>query len=784
MVKNILFLFFFVCPLILFSQNKIKGQVLDKDNHTIEFATIQLQTKDGVLLKTEFSDEKGFFEIEEKKGNYLFKVSYLENILFKKEINLEEDLDLGVIIIDNGVELQEIMIESKLKMKRNLDQYEITNISNSILAKNKSTLEFLNTIPIVNVSPDGKSINIKNSKKALILINGKNVGGNDIALSMLQSIPAGDIKKIEVIENPGSNYRASDNGIINVIVNKSKNQPFKVVLNTRSTQSFYNTQDGSGYLSFSKNKWSITSGIKTENAKFKTNQDNTYIDFKSNYETQIKDNTISKGVTHTPYLNIDYSLSKNQTLGMSLSSRFGNNETDRNIVSSYYNRSNSQLDSLNIAKTKNRLNNYHVVYYNLNHKIITDTLDSNISTDFNYYNSRSNRNTFNTFSYDSATENKLLQNPDNTSEVFEFKSEYEKNFKDNSKLSTGVNYTKSNIKNDNFFGTYNGVEYVSNHGQTNVFKYTEDYFALYANYRKLFSESFGVLIGLRYEYLSADGVLKSDSEVVKINNSNLFPSLALLYSIDDDHQLTLNFASTITRTPYSNLNPFIQINSPNSIKVNNPYLRNTKKSFIGVTYTFFDDFNLDLGYAKSNNLFNNFDTVIDNVIINTVDNYGNNDEYGGNFYFNKNLFKNYWNLSFSMSLEIAKIRGEYKNVAVKIDNTNFYMNIKNNIFFDKKKTTVLTLSYGYDNGFEDVFGKVNAQHSLSLDIGKSFNDFYLSIGAYDLLKSDTNMRFANSAYAFNKKQEYFKSYFINMSYTFGNKKIKTISSKEKNERLN
>lgn len=784
MVKNILFLFFFVCPFILFSQNKIKGQVLDKDNHTIEFATIQLQTNDGVLLKTEFSDEKGFFEIEEKKGNYLFKVSYLENILFKKEINLEEDLDLGVIIIDNGVELQEIMIESKLKMKRNLDQYEITNISNSILAKNKSTLEFLNTIPIVNVSPDGKSINIKNSKKALILINGKNVGGNEIALSMLQSIPAGDIKKIEVIENPGSNYRASDNGIINVIVNKSKNQPFKVVLNTRSTQSFYNTQDGSGYLSFSKDKWSITSGIKMENAKFKSNQDNSYIDFKSNYVTQIKDNTISKGVTYTPYLNIDYSLSKNQTLGMSLSSRFGNDETDRNIVSSYYNRSNSQLDSLNIAKTKNRLNNYYVVYYNLNHKIITDTLDSNISSDFNYYNSKSNRNTFNTFSYDSGTENKLLQNPDNTSEVFEFKSEYEKNFKDNSKLSTGVNYTKSNIKNDNFFGTYNGVEYVSNHGQTNVFKYTEDYFALYANYRKLFSESFGVLIGLRYEYLSADGVLKSDSEVVKINNSNLFPSLALLYSIDDDHQLTLNFASTITRTPYSNLNPFIQINSPNSIKVNNPYLRNTKKSFIGVTYTFFDDFNLDLGYAKSNNLFNNFDTVIDNVIINTVDNYGNNDEYGGNFYFNKNLFKNHWNLSFSMSLEIAKVRGEYNNVAVKIDNTNFYMNIKNNIFFDKKKTTVLTLSYGYDNGFEDVFGKVNAQHSLSLDIGKSFNDFYLSIGAYDLLKSDTNMRFANSAYGFNKKQEYFKSYFINMSYTFGNKKIKTISSKEKNERLN
>ncbi|AJA70176.1 Outer membrane protein beta-barrel family [Myroides sp. A21] len=137
-----------------------------------------------------------------------------------------------------------------------------------------------------------------------------------------------------------------------------------------------------------------------------------------------------------------------------------------------------------------------------------------------------------------------------------------------------------------------------------------------------------------------------------------------------------------------------------------------------------------------------------------------------------------------MSLEMYKVRGEYNNIPVKIDNTNFYFNIKNNLFFDKKKNTVLTLTYGYDNGFEDIFGKVNAQHSLNLDLGRSFNDFYVSIGAYDLLKPDTNMRFSNSAYSFNKKQEYFKSYFISMRYTLGNKRIKNVISKEQNERLN
>ncbi|MEC4093997.1 TonB-dependent receptor domain-containing protein [Myroides odoratimimus] len=783
-LKSTLLFFLFLSPFFLFSQTKIKGQVLTSDGNSIEFATIQLQTKDGVLLVSDVSDENGFFQIEKEQGEYLFKIFYLGNELFKKEISLIDDVDLGRITIDYGIELKEIMIESKLKMKRNFDKYEVTNISNSVLAKNKSTLEFLNTVPIVNVTPDGKSIKIKNSKSVLVLINGRNVGGNDVAMSMLQSIPAIDIKKIEVIENPGSGYRAGDNGIINVIVNKTKEQPFKVVLNAKSTQSFYNTQDGSAYLAFSKNKWAVTSGVKLENSKYKAHRYDSYTDFKSNEETQIESNAITKGTNYTPYVNIDYTLSKNQTIGMSFSSRFSNNEANRDIVSSYYNITNNQLDSLNIAKNKDKISNYHVVYYNLNHKIILDTLDSNINSDFNYYNSRNNRDMFNVFAYANGKEKRFIQNPDNTAELIEFKTEYEKNFKDSSKLTTGINYSKSNIKSDNFFGNYNGVEYISDDRQTNVFKYKEDYFALFANYRKLFSETFGVLIGLRYEYLSADGTLKSDSETVKISNSNLFPSVALLYGISDEHQLTLNFASSITRTPYSNLNPFIYINSPNSIRVNNPYLKNTKKSFIGLTYTFFDDYNLELGYAKTHNLFNNFDAVIDNVIVNTIDNYGNGDGYGGNFYFNKNLFKNYWSFSFSMSLEMSKIKGEYNNIPIKIDNTNFYFNIKNNLFFDKKKNTVLTLTYGYDNGFEDVFGKVNAQHSLSVDFGKSFNDFYISIGAYDLLRPDTNMRFSNSAYSFNKKQEYFKSYFINMRYTLGNKRIKNVISKEQNERLN
>lgn len=784
-MKNLLILLVLMLPIIGFSQNTIKGKIVEHSGEPLAYTEVVLQDLGSNVIKSTLTDEIGSFTITNiPKGSYKLNILYFSTNIHSRIINIEKKLDLNTIIIDKAFLLEEVVITPDIKLKNGINSYDITNIENSKLAKNKSTLEFLNKMPIINVSPDGKSIKIKHSKNVSVLINGKDVGGNAIALSILQSIPATDIKKIEVFENPGSKYRANDNGIINVIVNKRKNQPIKVVVSARSSQSFFNSQNMTGYCSYSKNKWSITSGVGVDNSKYKLKNSDTYIDFTTKHKIQMNKNSTSYNTDYTPYLNVSFDVSKKQTVGMRLSSRLSNNKKHDNISSCYYSSNNSQKDSLHTTEINDRMKDSYVIFYNLNHKITTDSLNSSINSDFNYYISRNNRNIFNISSYNDGNKNKLLQNPDNTFKIIELKSNYDVFFKDRSKLTTGFNFTKSNISNDNFFGKFNGIEYISNPLQTNLFRYKEDYFALYTNYQKLFSEYFGIVAGLRYEYMRGMGSLAKDYEEKEINNSNLFPSLALLYNINENHQLILKYNSSITRTPYRNLSPFVFYNSPNSIKINNPYLENTKSNLIMLRYTFFEDFNLDLGYKKSNNLFNDFDTVINDIVVTNSDNYGDSEGYGASFYFNKRLFNNFWILSLSTELEVLNIRGEFKNIPIKINDTSFNLNIKNDIFLDKKKNAVLSLTYGYDNGFEDVFGKVDSQHSLSMELSKTFKSLYLSIGAYDLLNTGTNLRVKNSKYGFDKINEYFKTYYINLRYTFGNKKVRRVNSQGQiNDRL-
>src|SRR5690606_8969658 len=138
MLRNILLLFAFLFPLFLFSQNKITGQILDSENNPVEFATINLQTKDSILLKTEFSDEN-----EEKQGNYLLDISYLGNPLFTQEIELNNKVDLGIIKVENSITLQEIIISKEKKLiEKKIDRL-VFNVENSVAATGGDVLDIL-----------------------------------------------------------------------------------------------------------------------------------------------------------------------------------------------------------------------------------------------------------------------------------------------------------------------------------------------------------------------------------------------------------------------------------------------------------------------------------------------------------------------------------------------------------------------------------------------------------------------------------------------------------------
>src|ERR1700749_5049836 len=101
----------------------------------------------------------------------------------------------------------------------------IFNAEKDITSQTGVATDILKKVPQVSVDVDG-NVELAGSSSVRFLINGKpsTIYGSNIS-EVLQSIPASQIKSIEVITNPGARYDAQGlGGIINIILKKSTAQ--------------------------------------------------------------------------------------------------------------------------------------------------------------------------------------------------------------------------------------------------------------------------------------------------------------------------------------------------------------------------------------------------------------------------------------------------------------------------------------------------------------------------------------------------------------------------------
>lgn len=776
---RVLFLFLFFFPLVAFSQIKVTGKILRTDNSPIEFATVTILSLEDEILQGDFSDETGSFIIElSVEGLYKLKISYLQTTLFEKELRLKEDTDLGLIKSDNSILLDgvEITTSRQLEIKKEIGKYVVTNISASPLSKNKNSFELLGTIPFIDTSPDGNSIFIKNRKEAKILINGREVGDKEIALNILKATPAENIKKIEVITNPGSKYSASNqNGIINIQISKSE-EGLKGSFSLGSTQAYYNSQNASAYFSYSKNSWFVSTGVSTNNYRFKLSQTAIYKDYINGQQTQMDQYSNTKNQSVTPFVNISYDLSPKQSIGVQFNSSFRNNEVQSNSENTYSSLLGNTADSLNLSNITNKSPSNRNIFFNANYNIKTDAIGSNLEMNAYSFSRKNNSNISNDFYWMDAKQS-ILQQPNISTDLYSFVADYTHNFENEDAIMLGSSYSHAKIKNDFFYGDYNGKEYVSDSLRTNDFKYQEDSFAAYIVYQKLLGDDWEAELGLRWENYDAKAV--SDILSTSKRNNYLFPSVAIVFYADDANEFSLDYSSSIMRPSYSHYNPNVYFTSANSYKRSNPNLLPILSHSIAFNYSFLKHYSFDVEYDKAKNIFNDFDVVKPNGLIETItDNYGTGYELYFSFAYNKHFFKDRWNFSASAFYIYEKNKGIYNDVNLGFDNTEWGVRLKNYIYLNKKKDAILNLNYGYGSTNQSVLGNMNAMHSLTFEWSKSFNNFNLTLGAYDLLRPTLRLNEELKEYAFYKKIKYYKTVHFKLSYSFGNRKVKSVYDRQ------
>ena len=203
------------------------------DKTSISFANITLKSdKDSSFVSGTISGENGRFTLSDvKPGTYVLQVSGAGFIPLQQKLiigTLNQFYDLGVLELkQNTVSLKEITISGKpQEVNEKMDKKSFA-VADNIAQSGGSVLQVLKNLPGITVNQEGK-VELRGSDKVAVLIDGKQTAitgfGNQTGLD---NLPASNIERIEIINNPSSKYDANGNaGIINIIYKKTKQEGF------------------------------------------------------------------------------------------------------------------------------------------------------------------------------------------------------------------------------------------------------------------------------------------------------------------------------------------------------------------------------------------------------------------------------------------------------------------------------------------------------------------------------------------------------------------------------
>lgn len=223
-------LFFFI--IILFSCAIGKAQQSITIHGTVQeqsfkdplmYATVRIKNAKAKLLAATITDEKGAFKLEfiltDSATLEFSLVGYQTLVKTLSKSNMA--VNLGIINLQpDATLLKEVAINGEQpSISLKLDK-KIFQVGKDVLSQTGSSLDVLNGVPSVSVSPSG-SVSLRGNSNVLVLIDGRRSGftqGN-----ALDQLPADQIERVEVITNPSSRYDAAGSaGIINIILKKNK----------------------------------------------------------------------------------------------------------------------------------------------------------------------------------------------------------------------------------------------------------------------------------------------------------------------------------------------------------------------------------------------------------------------------------------------------------------------------------------------------------------------------------------------------------------------------------
>ena len=741
-------------PELATGNGQMYGVVLDAETQLpIEYATIIIyKNGNNKAINGATTNKQGQFSVKEL-ANDVYKVN-IEFIGSKtttiNNVTIDNNhlkINLNTILLQkSNSTLKEVTVTSSARLIENKIDKMVFNAEKDISAQSGVATDLLKKIPMVSVDIDG-NVQLAGTSSIRFLINGKPsiAFGSNIA-EVLQSIPASEIKSVEVITNPGAKYDADGlGGIINIILKQNKTRGYNGNINTSIGTRIEN---GSANLALRNNNFGASFYIATNatllsatpNSMNRTTTD--AANHTTNYMEQEGSSDVKRPGTHSG-LNLDWTYLKKNSFTASI------NGNDYGYIASGYNNQilSSQLDGAARIENTRLHNNTAGSYlgtgmnYNINYKRTFDKADRELEIGYNDGNSNNKNESSslqylmpaNTLNYGSKT---ISAPADRETEL---KLDYTEPITDKVKFTTGGKWVGVDLNSETNVFTQSALQASKlNNSLSNTLGYHQKVLAAYAELEFPIKDWMEVKLGGRWEQTKVDALYSSSKQAINPSYNNFVPSIFFKRKLGEDNSIKLSYSRRINRPGSQELNPYINTTDPKNMSQGNPFLLPELGERIELTYS------QQLG-EKGSLMLSLFQRNSDQDIQPYVTYYPSL-QVGDSLYYNVNLSKSqniglekntgvnlFGDIKVSNAFSVrTNLSYYYRQIFNSIDHNynatsqNWRANL--NLTYEFSKTLVTECFGNFNSARNEVQGKYPANASYSFALRKRFWNSKGSLG--------------------------------------------------------
>lgn len=583
-----------------FALAQVSGKLIDAGRKPVSYATAMLlKTSDTSIVRSALTTDSGTFRlINVPSGSYFLRIS---SIGYQNWFSppFENGKDFGTILIkQDRRQLNEVTIKAARPLFQQRSDGTVVNVESSILSKGSTALEVLERSPGILIDHQNNGVALNGKNGVNIMINGTQMRiPEDQLLTMLGSMNADDISKIELLTTPGAGYDAEGSaGIVNIVLKKNR---------ASGTNGAVSLTVGYGYGA--KEAGALTLNHSNGNTNFFGSyiygHDKSYNDF---HAIGTEQEPLLGGFAASDFLSITKPKQNNHNATLGFDSKAGKTTYGASVI---YANSQTAVQIINHGKYSIQPDSVYELNANINgvnqwRSASTDLYlerqfnpNQKLTLDADYINYKNDyptsvQSSFLNAQGQQAGSNDTLFSPkqkglSNTLiQVGAAKVDYSNQLTSRLHWQSGIKGTYTRTTSVSSIQSLVGGAFVTSPSAINNILMRESITALYTNLDAKLDSQTKLTVGIRYEY-SATRI----SGINDRNLSELFPNLLLSRQLGDN-TFFLSYSQRITRPSYSDLASYVTYNGPNSINTGNPLLKPT------ITYNLKTGYDLQ-GYSFS-----------------------------------------------------------------------------------------------------------------------------------------------------------------------------------------